>query len=205
MRHRRQRHRFRGFATSVVIVLILLAGLWGAGFFLFLDRIPRDGAAGATGPKADAIVVLTGGGGRLEMGLRMLDRGEAVKLFVSGVDPGVDKTALLQNRQIDDATLACCIALGHSANDTFGNATETARWMASEGFSSLYIVTANYHMPRSLVEFRAALPEAQLVPRVVHPNNVHLEDWWRWPGTIRLLAAEYTKYLATRARTQLTP
>lgn len=205
MRHRRKRRRLRGFVTKVVFALILLAALWGVGFFVFLEKIPRDSAAAESTPKADAIVVLTGGGGRLDLGLRLLSSGEAAKLFISGVDPGVDKTALLRGRQIDAATLECCIALGHSANDTFGNATETARWMAAEGYSSLYIVTANYHIPRSLVEFRAALPEARLVPRVVHPNNVHLDDWWRWPGTIRLLAAEYTKYLATRARTQLTP
>jgi len=205
MKHRRKRGQFRGVATTVIIVLILLAGLWGGGFFVFLDKIPRDRAAGAAAPKADAIVVLTGGGGRLEMGLRLLSRGDAVKLFISGVDPGVDKTVLLRNRQVDAAIVDCCIALGYSANDTFGNAAETAHWMASEGYSSLYIVTANYHMPRSLVEFRAALPKAELLPRVVHPNNVHLEDWWRWPGTIRLLAAEYTKYLATRIRALLTP
>jgi uncharacterized SAM-binding protein YcdF (DUF218 family) len=205
MRHRRKRRHFRGIATTAIIVLILLAGLWVAGFFVFLDKIPRDRAADAAGPKANAIVVLTGGGGRLEMGLRLLSRGDAAKLFISGVDPGVDKTALLRNRQVDAATVDCCIALGYSANDTFGNAAETARWMTSEGYSSLFIVTANYHMPRSLVEFRAALPKAELLPRVVHPNNVHLEDWWRWPGTIRLLAAEYTKYLATRVRTLLTP
>lgn len=185
-------------------MLILAAGLWGAGFFVFLEKIPRDQAPADNGPKADAIVVLTGGGGRLEMGLRLLDRGNAAKLFISGVDPGVDKTVLLQNKAIDAATLDCCIALGHSANDTFGNATETARWMASEGFASLYLVTANYHMPRSLVEFRAALPNAEFFPRVVHPSNVHLEGWWRWPGTIQLLTREYSKYLATRARTLLT-
>lgn len=205
MRFRRKRRRFRLFSTKFLFVLILAAGLWGTGFFVFLEKIPRGQAPADGGPKADAIVVLTGGGGRLEMGFRLLDRGDAVKLFISGVDPGVDKTALLQNRRIDDATLECCIALGHSANDTFGNAMETARWMASEGFTSLYIVTANYHMPRSLIEFRAALPEAELLPRVVHPGNVHLEDWWRWPGTIQLLAAEYTKYLATRARVLVTP
>ena len=205
MTHGGRRRRSRGFATKAIVVLILLAGLWVAGFFVFLEKVPRDRAPVETGRKADAIVVLTGGGGRLEMGLRLLTRGDAAKLFISGVDPGVDKTTLLQNRPIDVATLVCCIALGHRADDTFGNATETARWMVSEGFTSLHIVTANYHMPRSLVEFRAALPKAELLPRVVHPTNVHLEDWWRWPGTIQLLAAEYTKYLATRARTLLTP
>jgi uncharacterized SAM-binding protein YcdF (DUF218 family) len=205
MRHRKKRSRFRGFTTTLVLVLVLLAGLWGAGFFMFLGKIPRAQDSPGNQQKADAIVVLTGGGGRLELGLNLLTRRDATRLFISGVDPGVDKTALLQNRHLDGTTLDCCITLGHNADNTFGNATETAHWMTSQGFTSLYIVTANYHMPRSLVEFRAALPNADITPRVVHPANVHLEDWWRWPGTIQLLAAEYTKYLATRARTLLTP
>lgn len=205
MRHRRKRRRSRRRAAKLVIVLILLAGWWGAGFLVYLDKIPRAQTSDASADKADAIVVLTGGGGRLDLGLRLLARGDAAMLFISGVDPGTDKSTLLQNRQMDGATLDCCIKLGHNADDTFGNATETARWMVSQGYTSLYIVTANYHMPRSMVEFRAALPEAKLTPRVVHPNNVHLENWWRWPGTIQLLAAEYTKYLAARARALLTP
>lgn len=205
MRHRRKRGRSRRPTTKIVVVLILLAGLWGAGFIVFLGKIPRAQTLDASADKADAIVVLTGGGGRLDLGLRLLARGDAAKLFISGVDPGIDKATLLQNRQIDGATLDCCITLGHNADDTFGNATETARWMVSHGYTSLYIVTANYHMPRSMVEFHAALPVAKLTPRVVHPNNVHLENWWRWPGTIQLLAAEYTKYLAARARALLTP
>lgn len=205
MRHRRKRRRFRLFSTKFLLVLILAIVLWGAGFFVFLGKIPRDQSPADSGPKADAIAVLTGGGGRLDMGFLLLNRGDAAKLFISGVDPGVDKTALLQNRRIDAATLECCIVLGRSASDTFGNAAETARWMKGEGFTSLYIVTANYHMPRSLVEFRAALPDVEFFPRVVHPNNVHLENWWRWPGTIQLLTREYSKYIATRLRIMLTP
>jgi uncharacterized SAM-binding protein YcdF (DUF218 family) len=204
MRHRKKRRPFRGFLNKLGILLILVGGPWGVGFFLFLDKIPRAQASLEPQSKADAIVVLTGGGGRLELGLELFARGDAPQLFISGVDRGVDKTALLQNRQLNGKTLDCCITLGHNADNTFGNATETARWMQSKGFTSLYIVTANYHMPRSLVEFRETLPNAKITPRVVHPPNVHLEDWWRWPGTIRLLSAEYTKYLATRARTFLT-
>ena len=205
MIQRRKRPRFRGFTTLLAVVFILIAGLWGTGFSVFLDKLPRVLPSLELQRKADAIVVLTGGGGRLELGLRLFERGDAAQLFISGVDPGVDKTTLLRNRQIDGTTLDCCVTLGHNADNTFGNAIETGRWMASRGYTSLYIVTANYHMPRSLVEFRAALPQSDITPRPVHPDNVHLEDWWRWPGTIQLLAAEYTKYLATRARTFLTP
>jgi len=201
MRHRRKRRgRIRRFTTKLFFVLVVAALLWGTGFFAFMDRIPRPQPPDGEGPKADAIVVLTGGGGRLETGFRLLAVGRAAKLFISGVHPRVEDAALLQNSQLDAAMLACCVATGHAAHDTFGNAVETAHWMNEEGFTSLYIVTANYHMPRSLIEFSAVMPTVELLPYPVHPGNVHLDDWWRWPGTIRLLAVEYTKYLATRAR-----
>ncbi|MDH3738470.1 MAG: YdcF family protein [Alphaproteobacteria bacterium] len=204
MIQRRKRRRVRLIATFTVVAILGVVGLLGAGFIGFVDKIPRTEETIGTRIQADAIVVLTGGGGRLELGLRLLSQGTAAQLFISGVDPGVDKVALLQSRQISGATLDCCITLGHNANDTFGNAIETRRWMESRGYKSLYIVTANYHMPRSLVEFRSVLPEWELTPLPVHPASVRLDDWWRWPGTIRLLASEYTKYLATLARTFLT-
>ena len=100
----------------------------------------------------------------------------------------------------DILKIDCCVILGHKANNTFGNAMETARWMASEGFNSIHIVTANYHLPRSLLEFDRVLPNMKLFSHVVHPEKVHLNEWWRWPGTIRLLLAEYNKYLVTKLR-----
>ena len=57
------------------------------------------------------------------------------------------------------------------------------------------LVTANYHMPRSLQEFRAVMPNLTIVPHPVFPAHIRLNDWWRWPGTAILLAGEYNKLL----------
>jgi uncharacterized SAM-binding protein YcdF (DUF218 family) len=92
------------------------------------------------------------------------------------------------------------ITLGYNAEDTIGNAGETAAWMAENGFHSLRMVTANYHIPRGLLEFRRALPGAELIPHPVFPAQVRLEAWWRWPGTTRLVISEYNKYLAASLR-----
>ena len=81
-----------------------------------------------------------------------------------------------------------------------GNAAETAAWMRSRHYSSLRLVTSNYHMRRSLLEFSIALPEADVVPHPVAPNAVRLADWWRWPGTLALIVNEYNKYLFALAR-----
>jgi uncharacterized SAM-binding protein YcdF (DUF218 family) len=147
-----------------------------------------------SGTTTDAIVVLTGGSQRVQTGLQLLTAGKAKKLFVSGVYHGTDVAALLHvQRQSPDA-VQCCIALGHTADNTYGNAQETATWMRQEGYRSLRLVTANYHMRRALLEFSRAMPEARIIPHPVFPDTVR-ERWWAWPGTLDLIIGEYDKYL----------
>jgi len=152
----------------------------------------------------DAIVVLTGGSLRLPSGIELLRQGKGRKLFVSGVDQRVELEDLLRISGNDRASLPdwalCCLALGHEADDTLGNAYETARWMRREGYRSLRLVTAWYHMPRSLLEFGRAMPEIEIVAHPVFPDQVKQEHWWAWPGTVALLTNEYGKYLAALFR-----
>jgi uncharacterized SAM-binding protein YcdF (DUF218 family) len=171
---------------------------WLGGFFWYAGSVPNQ-LDDATTP-TDAIVVLTGGSERLETGLALLREGKGRKLFVSGVSHGVDMALLLrQSRQrFDD--LECCIVLGHAADNTLGNAAESAAWMHAEGYHSLRLVTGNYHMRRSLLEFRLAMPDLVIIPHPVFPENVKQSQWWLWPGTAHLIASEYTKYLATWVR-----
>ncbi|MBL8837857.1 MAG: YdcF family protein [Alphaproteobacteria bacterium] len=171
---------------------------WCVGFAWFAEDMPREPASQDT--SADGIVVLTGGASRLRAGLDLLAAGRGRKLFVSGVYRGVDVSELLRvARQRPDA-VECCIVLGHEADNTRGNAIETRDWAGREGFASLVVVTANYHMRRALLEFRRAMPEMRLVPHAVAPEAFRRSDWWQWPGTLSLIAIEYTKYLVALAR-----
>jgi uncharacterized SAM-binding protein YcdF (DUF218 family) len=196
--------RWRRNLVRTAIVGILLLGAWIIGLVAFVARIPVPDEV-ASEP-ADAVVVLTGGGGRLETGLALLEQGHARKLFVSGVHEDVDVAMLLASLAADGvpppdaATVACCIQLGYSAADTRGNAEETAAWIRAEHFASLSLVTADYHMPRSLLEFHRAMPEIRILPYPVFPEQVRREGWWRWPGTTSLLIREYNKYLVALAR-----
>ncbi|HTZ35453.1 MAG TPA: YdcF family protein [Stellaceae bacterium] len=142
----------------------------------------------------DAIVVLTGGRLRLEAGLDLLRAGRAQKLFVSGVNPRVDRGELLRvaGRAEGDASR---IVIGHDADNTLGNARETALWMQQEGYRSLRLVTSWYHMQRSLVEFERAMPDVTIVPEPVFAT--HSEDW---AELATLAVSEYDKYLATVMR-----
>jgi uncharacterized SAM-binding protein YcdF (DUF218 family) len=157
-------------------------------------------AAENRGAPTDAIVVLTGGSLRLQSGIDLMREGKGRELFVSGVDQRVDLGELLRVSGDAPQWLACCIALGHEAENTEGNAQETAHWMRRRGYHSLRLVTAWYHMPRSRLEFERAMPDIEIVPHPVFPERVKPQHWWAWRGTAGLLIGEYGKYLAALFR-----
>jgi uncharacterized SAM-binding protein YcdF (DUF218 family) len=180
-------------------VPLALLILWLGGLVWYAEDIPRAVADAAT--NTDAVIVLTGGSGRLDVGFQLLAEGRAKKLFISGVAREVNAEELMRlygHGRADE--FRCCVVLGHNAGDTAGNARETAQWMAEEGFSSLRLVTASYHMRRSLLEFRHAMPQVAMIPHPVFPEGFRAGDWWRWPGTLNLLINEYTKFLGATVR-----
>jgi len=190
--------RLRRLLEQGTALLLALALLWLGGLIWFTHAIPDE--VSDPGRETDAIVVLTGGSLRVESGLQLLASGMARKLFVSGVGAGVDVSGLLRIAGQSADRLACCIVLGHAADNTLGNAVETAAWMKNEGFHSLRLVTASYHMPRSLLEFSRAMPEVEIIAHPVFPESVKQERWWAWPGTASLIVGEYSKYLVALVR-----
>src|SRR5207245_520851 len=133
-------------------------------------------------------------------GIALLSEGKGRKLFISGVNHQVDLDDLLGVSGHAPEWALCCIVLGHQADDTFGNAQETAQWIQSQGFHSLRLVTAWYHMPRSLLEFDRAMPEIDIVAHPVFPDQVKQEHWWARRGTAARLVGEHVKYLGALFR-----
>jgi uncharacterized SAM-binding protein YcdF (DUF218 family) len=176
---------------------VTAAVLWVAGLFQFASLVPKQVLDLST--RTNAIVVLTGGSRRLGEGLELLSRGLAEKLFVSGVYRGVDVHKLLQIVMRNPRELETRIGIGNATN-TAENALETMVWMRARKYRSLRLVTAAYHMPRSLLEFRHAMPAVTFVPHPVFPENVKQDRWWAWPGTGSLMASEYNKFLFAWSR-----
>lgn len=186
-----------------IALALLVVGLWLGGLVWFIGTVPRlppDPADPNSQRPTDAIVVLTGGSNRLSAGLELLAAGRARKLFVSGVYDGVEVQELLRLSRRAPREMECCITLGYSADSTIGNAYETADWVRDQGVRSLRVVTANYHMRRSLLELWMAMPDVELVPHPVVAPTVRLADWWKWPGSANLLINEYNKLLLTYGR-----
>ena len=191
--------RAKRLLKRLVVVTLGVMLIWTVGLFRFANSIPKfiEDPARHT----DAIVVLTGGSGRLEEGLNLLELNMANKLFVSGVYQGIDVKTLFRMFKRNPRGLESRINIG-TATNTLGNATETADWIAGKGFRSMRLVTGSYHMPRSLLEFKHAMPNTQITSHPVFPAHVKVDEWWAWSGTAELIASEYNKFLFARMRHQ---
>ena len=190
----RNSKRLGGFLTFAIAAIAAYA----IGFVFFTLTLPKV-ADKIDSP--DAIVALTGGGARLDAAVALFERGVGKRLLITGVHSTTTKEDLKRiahgGRRFD-----CCADLGFAAADTHGNASETATWVRAHHYRRLIVVTAGYHMPRSMAEFSSEMPGVQLAAYPVEPDGIDLNSWWRDPRAIRLLQAEYAKYLASLVLTK---
>jgi uncharacterized SAM-binding protein YcdF (DUF218 family) len=178
--------------------LILLAVvLTVIGFFIFTGSIERSKLEPRT---ADGIAVLTGGVARIDEAMKLLTQQKAKRLLITGVFRTTSTEELKQLASQGDQLFSCCVDIDKEARNTIDNATETSQWVARNHYTSVIVVTSNYHMPRALAELGRVMPGVTLIPYSVVDNNVHLDRWWTFPGTTRLLISEYLKYLPALGR-----
>ena len=162
------------------LLLIWLLGF--AGFALLLPRpLPPT-------QRTDAIVVLTGGNGRIDRGLDLMQQGTAQRMLISGVGRTVKPEELIARYPGSDKLFQCCIALGFEAVDTRSNALEVARWLARRGYKSIRLVTSDWHMRRAEFELERALPGDVAI----------YTDAVRTQPSFSQLWMEYHKYLLRR-------
>lgn len=192
-RQRRRRGRWLRRLAALVLCAMLL---WLIGFGWFIALVAAERPIVPL-PHAGGIVVLTGGRERMKAGLELLMAGAAPRLLVSGAGAGTDLADFTPRDGINAAGLAGRITLGHRAATTRGNARETARWANRHDITSLIVVTADYHMPRALLELRRRMPGLVLLAEPVRPPALAHLDRWR---IVRLLAVEFTKYALVRCR-----
>ena len=187
----------RGVLLAVFTALIAAFGL---GYVSFAHRVEISRPQSPL-PEADAIVALTGGATqRLTTAMKLLSEGRGRRMLVSGVNARVADREVYAVLDGPAELIACCVDLGRQAEDTLGNASETAVWAKRNGFGRIIVVTDDYHMPRSLAELHVAMPAAQLIPYPVSTSFARAGAWQRDMDAAVRLGGEYVKYLIVRAR-----
>ena len=169
----------------ILRLFALLAVLYALGFALF--GVTLGGVAGPD--ETDAVVVLTGGVGRIERGAEVMAQGQAKRMLIAGADPSVRRADLSQRLPpAGRRQLQCCTDLGSESVDTRSNAEEAMRWLDKHQYRSLRLVTSDWHMRRAGWEFRRLLKGRTII-----------EDAVQTQPRLLTLFGEYNKYLLRRA------
>jgi uncharacterized SAM-binding protein YcdF (DUF218 family) len=161
-------------------IFAFLLLVWMLGFAWFALFLPQP----ASKEKTDGVVVLTGGAGRIDRGLEVLEAKQSRRMLISGVDLDVKPGELAVEYKRPMALFTCCIDLGFRALDTRSNGLETARWVARHKVKSLRLVTHDWHMRRARLELKLALPK----------NVTVVEDAVPTEPSLVILFTEYHKY-----------
>lgn len=180
--------------------LLVLVVLWSIGFVIFVRSVFSYGEDFKISdmPQPFGVAVLTGGRGRIERGVELLEQTGAQTLLISGVSKGLllydiakrDGFEIKENMPVE---------LGYEATDTVGNAKEIKAWVKKHGLKCVIGVTSFYHIPRSRLEVLYELPETRLEFVAVRSAYVK-EDWWNSFESFKFLAAEYCKFLTVFAQ-----
>jgi uncharacterized SAM-binding protein YcdF (DUF218 family) len=184
--------------TLAALFVVLL--IWSSGLLAFASRVDRSTPA-PDPPVADGVVALTGGSAeRITAALQLLEAGKGKRLLISGVSRQVTRGELQTIMGADKPIFDCCVDLGFTAANTVGNGRETADWARANGYRTLILVTADYHMPRARLELKSAMPEATVIPYPVATSELRAGAWWRTGQEAQRMIVEYCKYLAVLAR-----
>lgn len=164
---------------------LLLLG-YALGFVLFAVTLGSPAPENAA--RTDAIVVITGGSGRIEHGIKMLEAGKAKRMLIAGADPSVTKRDLAKTWKGNGRLFRCCVDLGSESVDTRSNAEEAKRWLDRRRYRSLRLITNDWHMRRARYEFR----------KVLGSKYETVTDGVRSEPSFITLFGEYNKYVLRR-------
>jgi uncharacterized SAM-binding protein YcdF (DUF218 family) len=181
-------------------LLLIVIGLWTVGLMAFASRV-ADSTPPPDPEVSDGVVALTGAStARLTAAVHLLEIGKARRVLISGVNQKVSRADIRGVTKATRRYYDCCVDLGFRATDTVGNAREAAAWAQAHHYRSLIVVTSDFHIPRAMLELRAAMPGLKLTPYPVKSEELDADHWWRSGDGGRRMVVEYCKYLAILTR-----
>jgi len=153
------------------------------------------------------VVILTGGTNRIKEGFEViykLDKKSIsnLKVLVSGTGKGFSKLSLQEklNPNFDLRLIECCVELDGVSHDTYSNAIETSKWVSKNNIKEILLITSNYHIPRSILEFQNKMPNLKILYYPITPKQHQINEWLKSFETFSLIFIEYCKYIIANVR-----
>lgn len=176
------------------VTVNLLAFIWW--LILLFNIFPKKiyGVDEISKTENSAIIVLTGGKGRIDKGIELFDENYGEYLFISGVfkESELELKDDINKQRVNDN---CCVIYDKKATNTKENALEVERWLSeNSNIERLILVSSYYHLPRSYIIFNKVISDKEivLVPaeyKIVFNENITFHA--------RIVILEYFKVIYT--------
>ena len=176
------RKLFIYFFSFFFILLIL-------GFFYFLDSIKYNNIV--VNKNIDSIAILTGGKGRISLGLKLFIEHSNIKLIISGVDKKVSVNSVLPAKLHKNNS----IYIDQVSESTFENALVITDWVKKNKLYNVYVITSYYHMPRSMLLLNNLTEEVNYYSYPVKREKSKNSNFLQETLFNLFLMQEYIKYL----------
>ena len=177
---------------TIIVFLLIIASICVLNIYFFLQEVKKVEFNTAINiNKIDGIVVLTGDQYRIAKGIELLKNYPGKKLLISGVNKNINVVDIMKKFPNNKNFFECCIDIGKDAKNTFENIIETFKWMKSNEFTSIIIVTSDYHVPRVKLEINRFIDNQEIFYEVV--KNDETDSIQR----LKKITLEYIKYIRT--------
>tara|TARA_B100001248_G_C27395256_1_gene465131 strand:+ start:935 stop:1477 length:543 start_codon:yes stop_codon:yes gene_type:complete len=124
------------------------------------------------GSKGDCAVVLTGGSGRIQEGMALLNQNRVKKLIISGVNPSSLLSQIFPPIAFYGQVHVEDIILEKKSKTTYGNAQQSIAILGALKCQSVILITSRLHMHRAFRVFREHMPaDIQLVARAIYSEK----------------------------------
>ncbi len=173
------------YIYSLIILFLIL------GFIVFLKKIEYNQVN--LDNQTDGIAVLTGGKGRINLGLDLFKENRNLRLIISGVDKKVSDSSIIPN----DLKNKSNIMIDKDSESTYENAKTINKWISKYKLQNITIITSYYHMPRSMILMQSLMPTINFF---AYPVEKKISDKTSFRENILyyfFLTEEYIKYLVS--------
>ena len=170
-----------------LIFLIILSFTYG--LIIFLKKIQYNQVN--FNSKTEGIAVLTGGKGRIDLGLKLFKKNKNLQLIISGVDKKVSGKSIIP----DNLNNKSSITIDKVSESTYQNAKIINKWASKYKLQNVTIITSYYHMPRSMMLIQSLTPTVNFY---AYPVEKKVSDKISFRENILyyfFLTEEYIKYL----------
>lgn len=164
------KHRWRRFYLYLYLpVLLLILSFLLAGNFFTVQQTPKS---------ADAIIILSGGAGRVEQGVRLYEEGYAPILLLSNAKETASRSGDMLQTALALSIPESAVLTENEARSTYQNAEYTLPIMQKQEFKSAIIVSSDFHMRRVKLIFDHVYKDSGIKLTYVGANSGYNAKWW---------------------------